>query len=199
VSRDAAIRIMAIPDLHFEPTVCQAFDFLTSKLAFACTKSTPTLVLYVSANVEVEITLDLRSYEVDVEVKRIGQTRSFPLHRIVELMCPQEADRWRLVQTSTPERVKKLVPQLGNLLQKYGRAVLSGDPKAFQRLGELEESDAMRTTRELQIRQARRLAEQEWQSKNYAKVVSILSPIQEELTNSELAKFIYAKKHSQPQ
>src|SRR5215470_368619 len=111
---------MGLPDLHFEPTVRQVFDFLSSKLAFACTKSTPTSVLYASANVEVEITLDLRSYEIDVEIKRIGQTRSFPLHRIIELMSPLDADSWSLVQTSTPERVKKIVPQLGDLLHKYG-------------------------------------------------------------------------------
>jgi hypothetical protein len=190
---------MRASDLPFDETVQDAFDFLCSQLGFTRTNSSPTEITYTSNRVEVQITLDVRSYEIAVEVMRRGERHSFPLNRVVELTSPTEAKQWRLVQTSTPERVKEFVPQLAALLKKYGRSALSGDPKTFERLDELEESDAMRTTRDLQIRQARRLAEQEWQSKNYAKVVSILSPIQEELSNSEFAKFVYAKKHSQSQ
>ena len=186
---------MSPSDLHFEPTVRKAFDFLSSKYAFTCTESCPTSVLYASDSVEVEVTLDPMSYEIGVEVKRIIDNRSFPLHHIIELSSPTEAQRWRLVQTSTyPERVDEFVPKLASLLQKHGDRALSGDRKTFARLADLEESDAMRTTRGFQIRQALRLAEKEWQSRNYAKMVSILSPIQEELTDSELARFIYAKK-----
>jgi hypothetical protein len=124
----------------------------------------------------------------------MGENRSFPLHRIVELSSLPEAQRWRLVQTSTPERVEEFVPKLASLLEKYGEAALTGDAKIFARLADLQDSDAMRTTRDFQIRQARKLAEKEWRSQNYAKMVSILSPIQEELTDSELARFVYAKK-----
>ncbi|HEY4255694.1 MAG TPA: hypothetical protein VGM66_00580 [Candidatus Udaeobacter sp.] len=139
----------------------------------------------------------MRSYEIAVELKRLGENRSFPLHRVIEVTSPAEAKHWCLVQTSTAARVKEFVPQLADLLEKYGGSALSGDPKTFRRLEELEESDAMRITRDLQIRQARRLAECEWQSKNYAQVVSILSPIQEELPDSEFARFLYAKKRLQ--
>jgi hypothetical protein len=185
---------MSPSDLHFEPTVREAFGFLSSKFAFTCRESSPISVLYASGRVEVEVTLDPRSYEIGVEVKRIEENRSFPLHRVIELSSPTEAARWRLVQTSTPERVDEFVPKLASLLQKYGDSALSGDPKTFARLTDLEESDAMRTTRDLQIREARRLADHEWQCRNYAKMVSILSPIQEELTDSELARFLYARK-----
>ena len=185
---------MSLSHLPFESTVREAFNFLCSKFGFYRGKSTPTSVLYTSANVAVEIILDPRSYEVDVEVRRITGSRSFPLHRIIALTSPTEAERWRLVQTSTPERVRKFIPKLASLLEKYGESALSGDSKIFAKLGELEEFDAMRTTRDFQIRYARRLAEHEWQSRNYAKVVSILSPIQEELTDSELVRFVYAKK-----
>jgi hypothetical protein len=131
---------------------------------------------------------------VSVEVKRQGESQSFALHRIIELASPVEAQRWRLVQTSTAERVHEFIPKLAHLLEKYGGAALSGDPNVFAELARLEETHAMRTTREFQIREARRLAEHEWQCRNYLKVVSILSPIQEELTDSELARFLYAKK-----
>jgi hypothetical protein len=186
-------------DLGFEPTVRHAFDFLCSKFGFICAKSTPTSVLYASTDVEVEITFDVRSYEIAVEVRRRGEDRSFPLHCVISLTSPAEAQRWRLVQTSTPARVKEFMPQLGSLLEKYGESALSGDSRTFEKLEELEESDAMRTTRDFQIRQARRLAQQEWESKNYAKLVRILAPIQEELTDSELARFLYAKKRLEPQ
>jgi len=185
---------MSLSHLPFESTVREAFNFLCSKFGLYRGESTPTSVLYTSANVAVEIILDPRSYEVDVEVRRITGSRSFPLHRIIALTSPTEAERWRLVQTSTPERVRKFIPKLASLLEKYGESALSGDSKIFAKLGELEEFDAMRTTRDFQIRYARRLAEHEWQSRNYAKVVSILSPIQEELTDSELVRFVYAKK-----
>ena len=186
---------MSPSDLRFEPTVRDAFDFLSSQFGFSCNESTPTSVHYTSASVEVEITLDPRSYEIDVEVKLIAENRSFPLHRIIELTSPTEAHRWCVVQTSTPERVEEFVPKLASLLQKYGEAALSGDAKIFAELEDLEKSNAMRTTRDFEVRQARRLAEKEWQSQNYSKVVSILSPIQEELTDSEFARFLYAKRH----
>ena len=184
---------MSPSDLHFEPAVRKAFGFL-SKYAFTCSESSPMSVLYASGRVEVEVTLDPRSYEIAVEVKRIPDNRSFPLHRIIELGSPTEAQRWRLVQASTPERVDEFVPKLASLLQKYADPALSGDRKTFARLAELEESDAMRTTRDLQIREARRLADHEWRCRNYSKMVSILTPIQEELTDSEFARFLYAKK-----
>jgi hypothetical protein len=190
---------MSPSDLGFEPTVRQAFDFLSSKFGFVCSKSTPTSVLYASASAEVEITLDMRSYEIAVEVKRRGENRSFPLHFVINLASPAEAERWRLIQTSTPARVKEFIPQLASLLEKYGELALSGDPRTFEKLEELEEADAMRTTRDFQIRQARRLAQQAWESRNYAKVVTILAPIQEELTDSEVARFVYAKKRLEPQ
>jgi hypothetical protein len=185
---------MSPSDLHFEPTVRQAFNFLSSDLGFERKQSTQVSVLYTSANVRVEILLDPRSYEVGVEVKRRGEDQSFALHRIIELASPVEAERWRLVQTSTPERVREFIPKLANLLKKYGEAALSGDRKVFAELARLEENHAIRTTREFQIREARNLAEHEWQCRNYAKVVSILSPIQEELSASELARLLYAKK-----
>jgi hypothetical protein len=71
---------------------------------------------------------------------------------------------------------------------------LQGDAKTFMKLADLEESDAMRTTRDFQVKAARKLADQEWHARNYADVVSLLSPIQEELTDSEFARFRYAKK-----
>jgi hypothetical protein len=185
---------MSISNLGFETVVRPAFDFLQSEFGFACRRSSATAVLYVSPDAEVEVTFDIRSYEIDVEVKQREAGRSFPLHRVIQLVSVTEAERWRTVQASSPARVRKFVPQLADLLRKYGRSALVGDPKTFAKLAELEEYEAMRTTRDLQIRQARKLAEIEWKAKNYRKLVSILAPIQEELTASELAKFIYAKK-----
>jgi len=185
---------MSPSKLAFEPTVREAFDFLVSKFRFTCETSNPTSVTYLSSATEVEITLDLRSYEVDVELKRRGTTRSFPLHRVIELSSPEEARRWRLVQTSNSARMKEFIPKLAGLLGQYGERALRGDPNTFQKLKKLEESDAMRTTRDFQISHARRLAEHEWQCRNYSKLVSLLSPIQEELTSSEFARFVYAKR-----
>jgi hypothetical protein len=185
---------MSLFKLGFEATVRKAFDFLVSKFRFKCETCGPTLVTYLSSATEVEITLDPRSYEVGVELKRRGTTRSFPLHRVIELSSPEEAREWRLVQTSNPARVKEFVPKLASLLGQYGELALRGDPSTFQKLEKLEESDAMRTTRDFQISEARRLAEHEWQCRNYSKVVSLLSPVQEELTDSEFARFVYAKR-----
>lgn len=188
---------MSPSDLCFEPTVRHAFGFLSSQFGFSCHQSTPTSVLYSSTNVQVEIIFDPRSYEIDVEVKRLGDNRSFPLHRVIELTSPTEAQRWRLVQASSLHRVEEFVPKLASLLQEYGKRALSADPNIFAKLADLEESDAMQTTHDFQVSQARRLAAKEWQSHNYAKLVAILSPIQEELTESELARFAYAKKRLQ--
>src|SRR5262249_27028094 len=190
---------MNASDLHFESAVRDAFSFLCSKFGFTCKQTSPIAVLYTAANAEVAITLDPQSYEVGVDVMQTAAKRSFPLYRIIELTSPTEAQRWRLVQTSTPERVQEFMPKLARLLERYGQFALAGDPKAFARMAEVEESEAMRTTRDLQIRQACRLADHEWHSRNYAEVVAILTPIQEELTNSQLAKFLYAKKHLQSQ
>jgi hypothetical protein len=58
-----------------------------------------------------------------------------------------------------------------------------------------EELDAQQTTHDLQVRQARRRAEDAWRAKNYSEVVSALAPIQEHLSPSEVMKFDYAKRH----
>src|SRR5215467_11145678 len=118
-------------DLEFEPTVRHAFNFLCSKLGFTCSESTPTAVLYTSANAWVEITLDPRSYEVSVELRQTAGNRSFPLHRIIELTSPTDAEQWRLVQISTRARVKEFIPKLAGLLETYGRLALAGDSKTF--------------------------------------------------------------------
>jgi hypothetical protein len=186
--------VVSIVDLQFETTVRASFDVLDQH-GFQCVSSSPTEVVYRSGTVEVAITLDRLSYEIAVELRLLHDEHAIHFSRLIALAAPEEAKRWQLVQASSREKIESIVPQLAALLLQYGRAALRGDAKVFDEMRLVEELDAQRTTRDLQVRQARRRAENAWRAKNYSEVVSALAPIQEYLAPSELMKFDYAKRH----
>ena len=126
---------MPISNLGFETVVRQAFDFLQSEFGFACRRSSATAVLYVSPDAEVEVTFDIRSNEIDVEVKQHEADRSFPLHRVIQLVSVTEAERWRPVQASSPARVRKFVPPLADLLRKVWAIGSCGRSQNVRKVG----------------------------------------------------------------
>lgn len=185
---------VSIADLEFETTVRASFDEL-DRYGFRCISSSGTAVVYRSDTVEVAITFDHRSYEIAVELRLLHDEHAIHLSRLIALASPEEAKRWQLVQASSREKIKSLVPQLAALLLQYGRGALRGDAEVFDQMRTAEELDAQGTTHDLHMRQARRRAEDAWGAKNYSEVVAALAPIQEHLTPSELMKFDYAKRH----
>lgn len=186
--------VVSIADLEFETAVRASFDVI-EQYDFQCVSSSETEVVYHSDLVEVAITFDRRSYEIAVELKLLRDEHAIHFSRLIALASPEEAKRWQLVQASSREKIKSLVPQLAALLLQYGRGALRGDAEVFDEMKTVEELDAQRTTHGIEARQARRRAEAAWRAKNYSEVVSALAPIQEHLVPSELMKLDYAKRH----
>lgn len=156
---------MSITDLEFETIVRGSFDVL-DQYGFQCISSSATGVVCRSDIVEVAITFDRRSYEIAVELRLLHDEHAIHLSRLIALASPEEAMGWQLVQCSSRERIKSLVPQLAALLLQYGRDALCGDREIFREMRMAEELDAQQTTHDLQVRQARRRAEDAWRAKN---------------------------------
>ena len=183
--------------LGFTEQVLSSFDFLIKEYGFRVVKTEPTFVRYESSTVFVNLYHGRASYELGFEIGRLddgtGKEESpYSLSMIMELMRAQEE---RFFQASTAERVKKYVPRLADLVRTYAPAVLGGDPATFRKLIKTRLEMANRLHEELRVRTFREEAANAWRSRDFPKVAELYDAIFEKLTQAEIKKLNYAKRH----
>lgn len=187
-------------NLGFTDAVLSAFDFLIGKYNFRLVKAEPTFVRYESPNVFVNIYHGRSSYELGVEVGQMTKAPSqaeghFSIGDIIDLTGAQEKTDYAFFQASNADKVKKYVPKLASLVEKYAGFALEGDTTVFRQLAAKVLEKSNKLIKEWNISDVREKADRAWREKNYAKVAELYAPIQEELTPAEAKKLAYAKKH----
>jgi hypothetical protein len=70
------------------------------------------------------------------------------------------------------------------------------DPGLFERLRKDRESWVRDYAQKVNLTQKRRELEEAWRAKDYVRVVTLLRPLRDALTPSELKKLEYAEKHT---
>jgi hypothetical protein len=187
-------------DLGLQTIANKEFDFLKSKYGFKCVKTGPWLVKYESDRVFINIHFDgNRSYEFGCELGRNDDLRGslkvpFDIGEIIRSKGNSEKDIRSYFQVTSSENLKKFAKELANLLKHYAHELLIGCSDAFIQVAEFRDKECKEYALETDLKFMRSQLEIAWKNKNYKKVIELLTPLKDNLEQSELMKLKYAYK-----
>lgn len=199
----ARVLTMPTPDrraLHFAETVRKSFTFLAAH-GVDLVESGPTLVLFESGQLYVNVYHGRKSFELGLEIGPLKTTRSteapFSMSEIIRLVEPEMAERYRDYAARTAEGVGEGVRRLALLFHRYVDGGLLRDPGLFVRLDRQRAALSEDFERKVNTAQIRRKLDEAWHAKDYPGVVGLLERIGADLTPSERKKLAFAKKRLQ--
>ncbi len=153
-----------------------------------------TFVRYESDSVFVNIYHGRGSFEIGVEVGRLGRTENYGLDYIVSWAGKQawEAEgfgRGTMFQVSSREGVQNIVPKVSELMKKYGDPFLSGRPGFYAELEKANEREQM-------LVRIREEAAAAWKAKQFSRVAGSLEPVRADLSEIESKRLAFAEKQA---
>lgn len=185
---------------RFPQKVLIAFAFLARDYGFRCVRTEPTFVRYESPLAFVNVYHGRSSYELGLEVGRLGEDseeeQGFTVMELMRLQDPQAEKDFSYFAATRPEQIQWAVTQLANLLKTYGGGALRGDECIFGRLYEERIRWREEFAKQTVLSQIRSRAEAAFRGKEYAKAAALYESIQTELTPLETKKLSYSRKHS---
>jgi len=184
--------------LQFKNAALDAFGFMVPDYGFRCTKISPLIVRFESEYVYFEVTHEPRSFEIDFSVGRIDRPdERFSLSELNVFMgYAEEGKSYPALMAYKPEAVKEVLAQVGDHLKDKGGSVLQGRADAFEKLASIRASAPNDYFNGVHVGSAKKAAEDAFHAKDYGKVVKALEPIKGCLSQAELKKLDYAKRHS---
>jgi hypothetical protein len=181
-------------NFNFATKVTNEFGFLCSDFNFSCINEDQYYVLYESQNVFIGITFDgNRSYELGVNIgfKNITSP-GYSLGEILKCFGGP-AEKYSCIQVTTPESLSNFLVIFSDFIKKYAIDLLKGDNSAFQQLKEARNKECHEYAIEQRLAQMRCILKEAWHTKNYVKVVELLTPLEQHITQAEHKKLEYAK------
>jgi len=185
-------------DLGLQTIVAKEFGFLITKFGFQCVKAGPTLVRYESESVFVNIYFDMnRSYEFGCELGRNDDLRGslevpFDIGEIIRSKKYSEKDTPSSYQVTSREYLKKYAKELANCLKNIANEFLVGSRDAFNKVADFRDKECEEYALETDLRLMRSQLNIVWQKKQYNLIVELLTPLKENLKQSEMKKLKYA-------
>jgi hypothetical protein len=187
--------------LGFAPAVVEAFAFLEEEYGFRRVATLVTYVRYESPKVFVNVFHGRASYELGVELGLRGpdprQEDHYSLHEFLRFAAPPVSSQYKPFQVTRPETVATFVPVLADLLKSHAGPALVGDEKFFSELQAAVSRDRRALGTEMRLGAIRDRAVEAWQLKEYARFVSLLAPVEPDLTDLERRKLAYARRRLQ--
>jgi hypothetical protein len=187
-------------DLGLEKIATREFGFLEREYGFKRVEAGPWYVRYETDSVFVGIAFDgTRSYEFGISLGRKeypgGSVKdSFDLGEIIRSKGLSGKNIRTGFQITKSESLEKFARMLSDTLKQYAREFLTGSSEAFDRVAEFVVREGEAYALETNLRHMRNKLDPAWKSKNYKKVVELLTPFKAELKNSERKKLDYALK-----
>jgi uncharacterized protein (DUF1330 family) len=182
--------------LEFKDTVLSSFKFL-SGFGLRPVEEKTTFVRYESPEVFVNVYHGRASFELGVEVGRLTEpNEKVTLHDLVAWAGAEKTEGFGqhvMFQVSSRDGVKEFVPKLARLLENYGVPFLKAEGNAYRAVGEIRSQAAVEYENQVHLRDVRKKAQVAWHAKDYARVVELISPLHEELTEVEAKKLAYSE------
>jgi hypothetical protein len=182
----------------FMETVLNNFRFLEDS-GFQPVERSITFIRYESPRIFVNIYHGRTSFEMGVEIGRLREpngkvTVNELIYSAGAEKKPEGFDSHVMFQVTSRQGVEKFVPQLANLVKKYGPPFLCDDDTAYRSLRKAHVLATKTYEKEIKLRHIREKAEVAWRTKNYKKIVELFEPVRGDLTNIEAKKLAYSKK-----
>jgi hypothetical protein len=185
-------------DLGLQIIATREFDFLNTEFGFRCVKAGPWLVRYESKSVFVNIHFDgNRSYEFGCELGRNDDFRGslkvpFDIGEIIRSKGYSGKYIPSSFQITNSESLKKFAKKLANCLKHNAHEFLDGSIDAFNKVADFRDKECEVYALETDLKLMRSQLDTAWQKKDYSKVIELLTPLKDNLTQSELKKLKYS-------
>ncbi len=180
-------------DLNFSLGATQSFDFL-GEFGFERVEALPSIVRYRYGDIEVDICIGRKSYELDFEISRGGE--KYSIQELIRITDPNAARQYRSYAATTQDGLKEGFNKLRDIVKKYGRNALRGDPEVFILLEQQRKSWSREYALDVLEGQLRPKAELAFRQKKYSEAVELYEKIRSRLTLAELKKLEIAKARS---
>jgi len=178
-----------------------AFQFLEERYGYKCTDSSSWLIKYETKDVFVCVEFDgTRSFEISCSVGRQDNFKGssqlpFDLGEIMRSQGVAAEDAHAAFQVTTNQTLKKFLVVLATQLDKYGQDMLLGNDHAFSEVSIWRDTECMEYAQKTKMRQIRSMLQVAWGNRDYLKVIDLLDPVNDFLSDTEKKKLHYAKSH----
>lgn len=176
------------------------FASLITEFGFHVASSEVTIVRYHSTMVFVNIYHGRMSYELRLEIGRLGEPgevkNPFHMSDLISVEDEERGRRYRAYQTNQVDLVPRGLALMAADLRRYGGRALRGDPLFYLQLWAARGHAARRFGREMTVSQTRQQAETAWREKDYPKVASLYDEISDHLSPAERMGRDYARRKS---
>ena len=178
---------------EFTAAVERAFGFLRDEFEFRLTHADDASVRYESGAVVVDIYHGRSSFELGMQAGQVKSAidESYSMSELIRLSSPKEAARYRNYVARTPDAVRTGIALLASLARQYAPSVLSGDAKAFERLGALRQQ----WKAAMDENSKRTAASEAWVSGRLREAALLYESLGESLTGTERKRLAYLRAH----
>ena len=183
---------------RFTEIAKRAFSFLEDE-GFQLVKSEPRSLRYENTQVFVAVAWD-RPGELNVWLGlrpiKGHRDESFSLSDLLNMEQVGKSGSNIPPQVADEGRLEPFLEQLARKMRTHAASALAGDRMYFRRLETFRSAQADAFMRDMKLGQVRSKAEKAWGERNFWEVVRLYESIEQDLSPSEKAKLVYARKHA---
>jgi hypothetical protein len=186
--------------LGFRQEALAVFSFLTTDYDFRCIQADLHMLTYESEALFVLVYHDPLSYEVGVDLGKLGagskMKRSFPLVELMRLETPRRAEDLRYPAVVKPDQMRPALVNLAELLKAYGERVLGGDLSVLKQVRRERARLERELARASRLNQVRPRARAAFREEDYSRAASLHESMEDDLSPAESRMLEYSKKRS---
>lgn len=176
--------------LGFVGLALSAFAFLLRK-GFEVVLREPTRLVFESSAVFVNIYHGRSSYQVGLEIGRLGDPRQkYSLHEILAALAPSEVDKARC-QTTDPEVLERCLSSIADVVDRTCGSLLAGDVVAFEDLRVAVAPRRKAVTLEAQFGAIVDRADRAWEAKDFRRAKELYQKAEAALDGARRRRLEY--------
>jgi hypothetical protein len=178
--------------IGFVDLVLNVFAFLAN-LKFRIVRRTATFVRFENNVVFINIYHGRSSYQVGLEIGRIGFSELYSFYEVLNCVAPDETDRARC-QALTYDVLERCLTDIASILTQQCQNLLLGDDKAFQALRLTAFDLRKKATLQAQFGGKIDRADKAWEAKEYNKAAELYKAAEPALDKTRRKRLTYLNK-----
>ncbi len=182
--------------LKFAEKAISIFSFLINDFKFTCTIKNLNQVRFESDLVFIDIFHEERSCQIDINIGKTGyESEGFSLPILIGLKESDKEKKYKRLMASTPKLVESELKTLKELLVEFGGEVLGGKVEIFSDLKRRFDAKQKEFAQEVDAQYIKPKADEAFRERDFQKAIKLYEKIFDELSDVEIKKLEYAKKH----
>lgn len=185
-------------NMLFADVAQEVFSFLESA-GFKLVERGSARLQYETDRSVVIVEWDNRSGEINVFIglqpKKGEQQEAFSLSDLLNMQNVEVPERKMPFQIADEKRLAPFLKKLSEEMLFYAQPALAGDRMFFRRLAAFRSTQSQTHMRAMKLRKLRSEADKAWANRDFDKLISLYTLVEDDLSESEKRKLDYARKH----